>query len=245
MNTKKLPRLSGADLKIIACISMFIDHLALVLGQTGILKLITRDMIGRLAFPLFAYLLTQGFLHTSNKLRYFRNLLLFAVLSEIPYDLTINDTGRLLPEFTRQNTLFTLTLGFLLLWCMSKLEFSDWAEKLRSSKDSAQVFLQTGQLLLALSFGGLAHFLHVDYGLLGILCIAAMYHFRFVPTSAMGAGCICLNLTLAMPGAFFALLPISAYDKTRGKQNKYLSYLFYPGHLLALFLLKTLLYIRV
>lgn len=228
--------LTGSNLKLLACTSMLIDHLSLVFGFTGVADLIFRQLIGRLAFPIFAFLLVEGFQHTKNIRKYFAGLLLFALLSEIPYDLTIMGTGSLLPEFTHQNTLFTLCLGLLMLLCIKK------AEALLFDRASAYDRISIVRLLVILSFSLIAWLLHLDYGYMGLTCIGAMYIFRTSPLQSAFWGCICLNLEFfSMPGAFLSLLPLSLYNGKRGKQRKYLFYLFYPLHLVLLFALKKLL----
>lgn len=226
-------RLTGSELKLIGCASMLIDHFAKCFDFTGTANLICCHLIGRLAFPIFAFLLVEGFLHTRHMKRYFLSLFLFAVLSELPYDLAINGSGRLFPEFTCQNTLFTLTLGLLMLNCIKK------AEALYANRTSAYTLISVPGILVILVFGAACQLLHLDYGFIGMACIGAMYLFRATYNGAAFWGCICLNLEFfTMPGAFLSLLPLSLYDGTRGKQMKYFFYLFYPLHLLLLFLLK-------
>ena len=115
--------LSGSALKMIAVITMLIDHIGAVLlsmyqpaqkilftlfGREYNVYLIFRD-IGRAAFPIFCFLLLEGFRHTRSRFRYGRNLLFFALLSEIPWNLMFTNTLR----YERQNVFFTLFLGYL------------------------------------------------------------------------------------------------------------------------------------
>lgn len=229
-------RLTGSELKLIACASMLIDHFARCFGFTGTAELICRHLIGRLAFPIFAFLLLEGFLHTSHMMRYFFSLLLFAVFSEIPCDLALTDSGSIFPEFSHQNTLFTLALGLLMLNCIKK------AEALYANRTSAYTLISVPGILVILVFGAASQLLHLDYGFIGMACIGAMYIFRATYSGAAFWGCICLNLEFfTMPGAFLAVLPLSLYNGNRGKQIKYFFYLFYPLHLLLLYLLKLVL----
>ena len=102
--------LSGSALKMIAVITMLIDHIGAVLlsmyqpaqkilftlfGREYTVYLIFRD-IGRAAFPIFCFLLLEGFRHTRSRFLYGRNLLLFALLSEIPWNLMFTNTLRFL-----------------------------------------------------------------------------------------------------------------------------------------------------
>ena len=115
--------LSGSGLKLIAIITMLIDHTAAVLlsiyppamtplfyigGRGYSAYRICRD-IGRIAFPIFCFLLIEGFLHTRNRWRYGRNLFLFALISEIPWNFMFADTW----TYAKQNVFFTLFLGYL------------------------------------------------------------------------------------------------------------------------------------
>jgi len=112
--------LSGSWLKVIAVVTMLIDHIASVLlredpilifsvlGRAVTLYEIMRT-IGRIAFPLFAFLLVEGFIHTSNRKKYGTNLLAFAFISELPWNL--EHTGKLF--CSSQNVFFTLFFGFI------------------------------------------------------------------------------------------------------------------------------------
>lgn len=129
---------SGSTLKIVAIISMLIDHTAAIvieryMNSTGAYELImTGDpaewlpqygvvytvytvmrAIGRLGFPLFGFLLIEGFTHTGNRLKYAVRLGVFALISEIPFNLGIMNN---LTDLTYQNVFFTLFLAFLALW---------------------------------------------------------------------------------------------------------------------------------
>lgn len=118
--------LSGSTLKWIAIVTMFIDHTAAALlgriyitgrGSEGLLTAYTlMRHIGRMGFPIFCFLLVEGFQRTRNRMRYAARLGLFALVSEIPFDLAFS--GRVL-EFSYQNVFFTLFLGLLLLCCFA------------------------------------------------------------------------------------------------------------------------------
>ncbi len=237
-------RLSGSDLKIIACISMFADHFAVVFDFSGMTELILRDVIGRLAFPIFAFLLVEGFLHTRNLRRYFFSLLGLGCLSEMLYDLAAFSTGIRQEALVKQNTLFTLSLALLMLFCIRWMEdFLNGTKKealpFGKASDYTTVFLISAGIICC--FGAAAQVLHLDYGFTGIACIGAMYLFRINTVQSVFWGCVCLNLDFfSVPGAFLSLLPLSRYNGTRGRQNKWFFYLFYPLHLLFLLGLKAL-----
>ena len=103
-----LPRLSGSSLKIIAVISMVIDHCAYYLLEHGTVLYETMRCVGRIAFPVFAFLIAEGFSHTRNRQRYFLQLLAFAIISEIPWFLLNGTDGT-------HNVMFTLVLGVVAL----------------------------------------------------------------------------------------------------------------------------------
>lgn len=125
-------RISGSTLKIMAIITMFIDHLGLaviarmrrtvsageLLLRLNSLYSATR-VIGRLAFPIFCFLLVEGFDKTGSRAKYLFRLGLFALISEIPYDLAF--CAKLL-EFKHQNVYFTLFLGLLSLCAYAAME---------------------------------------------------------------------------------------------------------------------------
>ena len=124
---EKFKILSGSALKLIAVITMLIDHTALLLapeiplmttpfftiGTQAITISYVMRKIGRLSFPIFCFLATEGFTHTKNKKRYILGLLVFAVISEIPFN--VMKSG-LVFTLKYQNIFFTLFLGVLMLY---------------------------------------------------------------------------------------------------------------------------------
>ncbi|NLG02851.1 MAG: hypothetical protein GX567_03310, partial [Clostridia bacterium] len=115
----------GSTLKIIAIITMLIDHIAAVVladylsidGIRTIYKIMRS--IGRLGFPIFCFLLVEGFMHTRDIKRYARNLGLFALISEVPFDLAFKHK---LIYLDYQNVFFTLFLSLLAIWIISLIE---------------------------------------------------------------------------------------------------------------------------
>ena len=137
--------LTGSTLKIIAIVTMFIDHAGAVLveryldskgadlipqvGQmdeeTKRLALVSlldffMRMIGRMAFPIFIFLLVQGFMYTHSRAKYVFRLALFALIAELPFNLAFKGS---LFTTSYQNVFFTITLGFLFLWFTEDLAF--------------------------------------------------------------------------------------------------------------------------
>lgn len=236
-HTYRINGLTENALKIIACLAMFLDHLVKAISLPAATTFICSAVIGRIAFPLFCFFLTEGFLHTRNIRRYLLRLLLLAFLSEIPFDLALSGT---LYAPQHQNTLFTLFLGLSLLFCIRRIE----------SRGGLSYRLSVLCIfLLFLVFAAAAYFLRTDYGAQGIACITAIYLFRTrIPAAGKKKtqplfpvfwGCVMLNLDfLSEPAAFLSLLPLVFYNGRRGSSAwKYFFYLFYPLHLLLLYLL--------
>ena len=143
--------LSSNALKVIACICMLIDHVGLVLMYN---KWYMRA-VGRLAFPIFAFLIVQGAAHTSNIRKYILRLAVFALISEIPFDLAIHDR---LWYLGAQNIFFTLTAGLFVIYCMeSRGPLGRWR----------------GEIALATAL--LAEFLRFDYGMAGVGVIGGFF----------------------------------------------------------------------
>lgn len=222
-------------MKLVAVIIMLIDHIAAALiGRVLIYNgfpaklynfyFILR-MIGRPSFPIYCFLLVEGFCRTRSKAKYALRLGVFALVSEIPFDLAFK--ARVL-EFGHQNVFFTLLLGLLALCCY---------DYIAGKRLPAAVKWLLCVVVLAV-FCGVAEFLKTDYAGEGVLAISAMYLFRKSNLKAMTAGC----MMLALPNeseipAFFALIPVALYNGERGLKLKYFFYIFYPAHLLVLWLI--------
>ena len=241
--------ISGSTLKWIGIFTMFIDHVGAVLVWK--ILILTQNpewrniywicrYIGRIAFPIFCFLLVEGFGHTRDRKKYLGRMCLFALISEIPFNLAIDGKWFSLGE---NSVMATFVLGLLLLSALHWL-----LEPIKGKGVSPPSFLRA---LLALAAIGitlwLAEFLYVDYGAVGILSIVLFYLYRNNRFRAALLGCGVLLLSFAsakglhinyveLP-ASLAILPIMFYDGTRGRQNKYFFYVFYPAHLLLLGLL--------
>ena len=111
---KPFPLLSGSALKIIAVLSMVTDHCAYYLLDESSVAYEVMRCFGRIAFPVFAFLVAEGFAYTRNRMRYFLSLLLFAAISEVPWYLLNGADGT-------HNVMFTLALGVLALTAFERL----------------------------------------------------------------------------------------------------------------------------
>lgn len=238
--------LSGSWLKVIAMVSMLIDHVAsqllrydpafseplITMGHHSITWYYLLRCVGRLAFPIFCFLLVEGFLHTHDRWKYGRNLFVFALLSEIPFNLT---HGGHVYGWS-QNVFFTLFLGFLAL-CVVKR----WEEERQTAPSQSTLYAEHNRrmALRLLSFIVAGILLHCDYGNCGISFILLLYVLRRNEILRIAIGCCFLGMRWI---AGLAFIPMAFYNGRRGfiqgPFGKYLFYLFYPLHLLALYFIK-------
>lgn len=306
----------GSTLKLIAILTMLIDHTAAtILDRTlavrGLSSYYDSDLmsiyyadvimryIGRIAFPIFCFLLVEGFIHTHSKWKYTVRLAIFALISEIPFDLAFK--GKVF-FMNYQNVFFTLTIGMLVM-----IGFQTNSEKLREKKwliglaiggilatavtatyaikgivsylnrifaayqtgnsitlnDMAYLLIgvvigiialliyllarkksaqaanvQFADLLVLIAGMLLATLLKTDYSAFGILTIAVVYGLRKGHVRAVLGACITLTImSLVEITSFFALIPAYLYNGQRGLKLRYVFYIFYPAHLLILYLI--------
>lgn len=216
--------MTSFTLKIIACISMFIDHL----GYSIFHKFSYFNYIGRLAFPIFAFQISEGFVHTKNLKKYFLRLGVFAIISQIPFQLFLSTFS---DEFSL-NIFFTLLLGLLSIYIYDKISFKPLG------------------LAIAFAISYIANLIKVDYGYFGVLLVFCFYLFKDNRALTLVSFFILLLLkyvpnmikynlysvyTLLLLCTFSAIIPIFLYNKKQGKKIKYFLYIFYPVHLLILY----------
>lgn len=238
---KKIKILNSNSLKILAMILMLLDHLwaTIVPGNQWMTN------IGRMAFPIFAFLIVEGFIHTSNFKKYLKRLFIFALISEIPFNLIY--TGSMIFPF-HQNVLFTLLLGLL---CINEIDKMKKTTSFKSRFGSSLKIL----LFLLVSIVGF-----VDYGLTGVLTIIVFFVFRdcklswlwelislillyivFFKGQSVIVNIGSFEYFLSLQGiGILSLIPIWFYNGTKGKKNKFIQYafyLFYPVHMLAIYLI--------
>ena len=225
---------SGSTLKLIAVITMLIDHIGCTfcytlpiftqplftaLGKTVTIYFILRK-IGRLAFPIYCFLIGEGLRHTRNQIAYLARLLAFAVISEIPFNLMVS--GKL-TCLSNQNVFFTLFLGALAIYCLQNIKCS-------LIKIPAMLAILAASVVLK-----------ADYGTAGMVVILLIYVLRQYPIVQALAG---YPLFSGGVYAIAAFIPISMYNGKRGFIKspvlKYAFYLFYPAHMLLLVAIKQL-----
>lgn len=218
-------QINGATLKYIAFFSMFIDHfnkaiITPLLNYQQPLVFISSlfDIIGRIAFPIFAFMIVEGFYKTNSRWKYLRNLLAFAVISEIPYDMF---QSKVFVNNRSQNIMWALALGLLTLIIVDKLK-----EKIKNK----YIWIFVSIIIVAIN-AIIATLLSFDYDYYSIIIIFILYIFydkRFV--GSLLSYLVIIKEIYAILG--FAI--INLYNGEKGKQNKLFNYLFYPIHLFIL-----------
>lgn len=225
--------LNGNALKLIAIVTMLIDHIGAAILETGILgqTVLSQEaqgtyyaldmmlrMIGRISFPIFCFLLLEGFYHTKDVKKYALRLLAFAFISEIPFDLAFYDSWVYMGH---QNIYFTLFLGLVAMAALERCGTNLWKKAaVVAAACVAAVCLRT------------------DYDVIGVCLILVFYALRYQPVMQTVFGSLYLAGIGPWP-AIFAFIPIRLYNGQRGKWNlKYIFYAFYPVHLAVLWVVR-------
>lgn len=255
----KQREITGSTLKMIAIVSMLIDHIGasvvqLMLQERGLLSFaalgmetirqlegadrnlallwwVMRMVIGRIAFPIFCYLLVEGFLHTRNVWKYAGRLFLFSLISEIPFDLCIFQTWC---TWERQNVFFTLFIGIL---CMQGIACLEQWEKEEKNQKNKYIFCAANVLKILVLTAGMvcAQLFRTDYGAMGVAFILCLFLFRKQRILQLTAGCVGSLLLLQEVTAPLAFCFIAWYKGKRGSSHKYFFYIIYPLHLFLLY----------
>ena len=228
----KIRIFSGAQLKYIAFLSMLIDHVNKVLmypllTENGFLRYVSDifDILGRVAFPIFMFFLVEGFFKTGNRFKYLLNLIVFGIISEIPFDLF---QSAVLFQPNSNNVMFTLALALVMIWVIDEL-------KVPKSYIIPPVLWFPVSIIIVITVCLLSMIWGLDYEYHGILIAYFFYIFRNNQILSIIGGYLSIVRTLWTLLGFGLTL---AYNGERGKQNKILNYLFYPVHLLILGLLR-------
>lgn len=210
---------------------MLIDHIAAVFVDNGTNLYLLMRGFGRIAFPIFCFLIVEGYFHTRNVKKYMARLAAFALISEIPFDLCFYHK---LFYLQHQNVFFTLLLGLVTIYVIEEIK------KRFSSSYLIAVVLQFISIILAMIA---AWFLCTDYSMLGILIIIVFYINRGNKIQTAIAFMIvtfCLSNEIQLL-SLLALIPIFMYNGKKGPSMRYVFYVFYPGHLLILYGISMLL----
>lgn len=243
-------RFTSEQLKKIAMGTMFLDHAAVaIVYSTGLNRMsplmetigLAMRLVGRMAFPLYAFMLVQGFMRTGNWKKYVSRMVFFAIVSEIPFNLVLSGNFYC-PR--GQNTIVTLTIGLI---CMKMLDVIgqkyklSWSLAAVSERSSDRDFLNcfVGYVLTvwvaAISMAAAAA-LRSDYGAGGVFLITLLYLFRYNPAFLPAAGFVGLSgiygFDYDLFFAWIAFFFISRYNGERGRRMGNFPYVFYPAHLL-------------
>lgn len=245
-------------LKIIGIITMLCDHTGdAILGKFSFLNL-----IGRIAFPLFAFQLAQSYIHTKNLKKLMLRLLLFSIISQIPFTLFLStfttDIYYSIKIFSIPLRIYSLNIGFTMLLATFSI--------LALDKIQNKILGICASLLIVI----LAQILNVDYGAFGVLLILIFYIFRSNSTNIKKKNIInkfSMNISALfliflyyfirflqaptvsimefyLPLVLFtclSLIFVNFYNDKQGPKVKYLFYIFYPIHLLLLYFINVLL----
>ena len=222
---------------MIAILSMLIDHVNKALiypnlaSNNGTLTKVSNlfDIIGRIAFPLFCFLLVEGFFKTRSRKKYLLHLLIFGVLSEVPFDLF---TTASFFNMNWNNVMFTLALVLMTIWCIDILK-----EKM---KKMPRVLWFFASFLILFIMCIVAMYFSIDYEHHAILIGYFFYLFHDVPVFSIPFGYASMY---TQPWALLGFGMTLTYNGQRGKQHKMVSYWFYPVHLLILGMLRLYLHI--
>ena len=240
-NTLSCPgfSLSGTALKRIACLSMLVDHLGASLLENGLFRCSAIDprlvgldqllrLVGRLAFPIYCFLLVEGFLHTHDLKKYALRMLGFALISEWPFDWAFFSGV----YWGHQNVYFTLLLGLLAMKALDTSQTPEGMPALKGILGAAACFLA-------------AALLHCDYDVLGLALILALYMTRKDKRAQCIAGAV---FSLFEPVAPLAFGLVWFYSGERGGSSKleqWAFYWFYPAHIFVLGVLANLVLFRL
>jgi len=227
--------MSSFAVKLLAMLTMLADHIGAAFESElpSSVYLLCRT-VGRLAMPLFCFMIAEGLFHTRDARKYLMRLMMFALVSEVPFDRLF--MGGWL-EFSYQNVGFTLLLGFLGI-----LLFDSFAAQGR----------KTAALASILAVGVTAMLIRSDYTIYGVYYVFIFYYFRgkkWGRALALAAGVLLMSSHLLMGGedwrfavvslaAATAAIPISLYNGERGRDGPAMRmafYAFYPAHLLILY----------
>ena len=261
---------SGSTLKLVAILTMLIDHATagvylyclyagkLPHGMNAQQSVILYDVlrgIGRTAFPIFCFMIVEGFHYTHSRRKYLRNLTIFALVSEIPFDLALIvkdhagsfDILQILRsnfslEMTDQNVFFTLAIGLGVIWAIDEIwhHLNQNIAKISSLRRILSVVLCFASYAAGCA---LAELLHTDYSYYGITLITILYLLYNRRPLALLAGYGFFALFVyseqwAFPG-FLLLLLYNGQRGFLGKKFKYFFYAFYPVHLFLLYLIRA------
>lgn len=254
--------LSGSTLKIIATIAMVANHVGIIIlgaiteliwfpmringeitpeqyEQINYFIRLTLYNMGNLAFPLFCLLVSEGYRYTHNREKYIFRMLLFAIISELPFDIgffsALSTAAKTFPFYwNHQNVFFTYFLSLMCLYSLDKLKtnYAGYHHKIN-------LFPTLLSIICVSIIAFIAEFIKCDYGAMGVLFVVFFYLFRNRNICQAGILLIVyMIMTGNQPNLFLILaaLIILLYNGRKGREmNKYFFYLFYPVHIVVLY----------
>lgn len=213
--------MSAYQLKWAAAAAMVVDHVGILFFPSCAWFRI----IGRISFPVLAFLIVEGVLHTGDIRCYAKRLGIFALFSEIPYDLAFSGT---VLEWKDQNVFFTLLICVCLLWMI------EWEQS------------GANKVLWCVFASWLAEFIRADYGFRGVVLVLLFYWFRerkAVKTVLSCAWMVVADVCLRNVWQRYAVIGVFltwTYNGKEGRKRQKLFYCFYPVHLLILYILQKM-----
>lgn len=220
MDDKPKGLFDNFTLKMIAIISMVIDHIGYIFLESGTTQYAVFRGIGRIAFPIFCFLIVEGFHHTRSHVNYLIRLCIFALLSEIPFDLAFRGTWF---DLSHQNVFITLALGLSSIFCLEEM-------------NNRRLFVIPLVIMWAA-----AYLVHCDYGIGGVLLINMFYLTKKSPWMRVVLAALIMYIFYGPTElcGLIALPLIMLYNGKHGASLKMVFYWFYPVHLLVLHLLSV------
>ena len=226
---KKFQIFNGAQLKYIAFISMLIDHAnnalitPLLDGQGFLLHLSNLfSILGRIAFPIFVFFIVEGFFKTRSRKKYLLTLLVFGIISEVPFDMF---TSKTFFDPYWNNMMFTLALCLIMIWLVDILK----------GRIKNRLLWYIVSIVVVAIFAFMAMQLSLDYDYHAIVVAYLFYIFYDKPILGAGLGYLSIIKELY---SFLGFAMTLTYNGERGRQYKWFNYLFYPVHILILGLLR-------
>lgn len=221
-------QLNNNQLKIIAVIAMLCDHI----GKQLLPQLTFLQILGRLAFPIFAYMIAEGCVYTKNRKKYLLHILILGVFCQLVYFISEHSLY--------QNVLITFSFSVMTVFTVDC-----FIRKKNMLSGLLLLFYASAVVFIYFALPVLVEGFKLDYGFFGMIMPVAVY---YAPVKQLKQAVmfVCLVLlSLDMGGIqWFSLISvvfILLYNQKRGKLNlKYLFYVFYPAHLAVIYLIKNL-----
>lgn len=226
----KKPGLTNNQLKLIAMLTMTVDHVGLLLFP----RIALFRYIGRLAFPIYAFMIAEGCRHTRSMRRYLGSMAVLAALCQV--------VSFAAQQSLQQSILVTFTFSIGLIWLVKRIEQRNTAGSKLCFCIGLLVVLGITEVLPSLLPRG---DFSVDYGFIGVVLPVCVYMAKTRPMQLSVCGLLLALLACTVwPGQWLALLALpllALYNGQRGKWRlKWLFYLYYPAHLAIIWLIAIL-----